>query len=160
VVGLESTVPILSFIPMFMFAIVFGLSMDYEVFLLSRMREHVEATGDADAGVVRGLASTGRVITSAALIMVVVFLGFASAADPLTKMLGLGLATAILVDATVVRMILLPAVMTLMGRANWWAPRWLERVLPGRPPVAGTADGAPHRAPRPSPVSVGDGDVR
>ncbi len=158
--GLETTVPILSFIPMFMFAIVFGLSMDYEVFLLSRMREHMLATGDNDAAVVRGLSSTGRVITSAALIMVVVFLGFATAADPLTKMLGLGLATAILVDATVVRMILLPAAMRLMGRANWWAPRWMRRLLPGGSPDAVTATGASKRPRRPSRASLGDGDVR
>jgi putative drug exporter of the RND superfamily len=121
-IGVESTIPIVSFIPMFMFAIVFGLSMDYEVFLLSRMREHYLATGDNTAAVVRGLASTGRVITAAALIMVSVFLGFVAGNDPSTKLFGLGLATAIFVDATIVRMMLLPATMTLLGRANWWFP--------------------------------------
>ncbi len=130
-IGVEQTVPIVSFIPLFMFAIVFGLSMDYEVFLLSRVREHYLATGDNHASVVRGLASTGRVITSAAMIMVSVFLGFVAGSDPSTKMFGVGLATAIFVDATIVRMILVPAAMTLMGRANWWLPAWLDRILPG-----------------------------
>jgi putative drug exporter of the RND superfamily len=121
-IGLEASVPIVSFIPMLMFAIVFGLSMDYEVFLLSRVREHYDATGDNDAAVVHGLASTARVITSAALIMVSVFVGFAFGDDPTVKMLGLGLASAIFVDATLVRMVLVPAAMTLMGDANWWVP--------------------------------------
>ncbi|WP_226962410.1 MULTISPECIES: MMPL family transporter [unclassified Streptomyces] len=129
-IGLESTVPIVSFIPMFMFAIVFGLSMDYEVFLLSRVREHYLATGDNDGSVVRGLAGTARVITSAALIMVSVFLGFVLGEDPTPKMLGLGLATAIAVDATVVRMVLVPATMKLLGDACWWLPGWLDRLLP------------------------------
>jgi len=129
-IGLESSVPIVSFIPMLMFAIVFGLSMDYEVFLLSRVREHYDVTGDNHEAVVHGLASTARVITSAALIMVSVFLGFVTGADPTVKMLGLGLATAIFVDATVVRMVLVPAAMALMGDANWWLPRRLARVLP------------------------------
>jgi RND superfamily putative drug exporter len=130
-IGLESTVPILSFIPLFMFAILFGLSMDYEVFLLSRVREEFVRTGDNGEAVVRGLAGTARTITSAALIMVVVFGGFAVGEDPLAKMMGLGLATAIAVDATIVRLVLVPATMKLMGRANWWLPGWLDRVLPG-----------------------------
>jgi RND superfamily putative drug exporter len=129
-VGLESTVPIIPFIPMFMFAIVFGLSMDYEVFLLSRVREQYLATGDNDSSVVHGIASTARVITSAALIMISVFLGFALGDDPAIKMFGLGLATAIFVDATIVRMVLVPATMKLMGEANWWIPGWLDRLLP------------------------------
>ena len=129
-IGLEGPVPIISFIPMLMFAIVFGLSMDYEVFLLSRIREHHQLTGDNKASIVQGLSSTARVITSAALIMVSVFLGFVTAGDPITKMLGLGLATAIFVDATIVRMVLVPATMTLMGNANWWLPRRLDRALP------------------------------
>jgi putative drug exporter of the RND superfamily len=129
-IGLESTVPIVSFIPMFLFAILFGLSMDYEVFLLSRVREEYLRTGDNGAAVVRGIAGTARVITSAALIMVAVFLSFAVAEDPSTKMFGLGLATAIFVDATIVRMVLVPATMTLLGRANWWLPAWLDRILP------------------------------
>jgi RND superfamily putative drug exporter len=143
-IGLESTVPILSFIPLFMFAILFGLSMDYEVFLLSRIREEYVRTGDNDEAVVRGLAGTARTITSAALIMVAVFSGFVLGADPLVKMMGLGLATAIALDATIVRLVLVPATMTLLGKANWWLPGWLDRLLPGShneiglpgPPVA------------------------
>ncbi len=130
-IGLESTVPILSFIPLFMFAILFGLSMDYEVFLLSRVREEYVRTGDNGEAVLRGLAGTARTITSAALIMVVVFAGFAFGEDPLAKMMGLGLATAIAIDATIVRLVLVPATMKLMGRANWWLPGWLDRALPG-----------------------------
>ena len=115
---------------MFMFAILFGLSMDYEVFLLSRVREEYLVTGDNDSSVLHGIASTAKVITSAALIMIAVFLGFVLSHDPVTKMMGLGLATAIFVDATIVRMILVPATMKLMGNANWWIPRWLDRLLP------------------------------
>jgi RND superfamily putative drug exporter len=129
-IGLDSTVPIIPFIPMFMFAIVFGLSMDYEVFLLSRVREEYLATGDNDSSVLHGIASTARVITSAALIMISVFLAFALGDDPSTKMFGIGLATAVFVDATIVRMVLVPATMTLMGDANWWIPGWLDRLLP------------------------------
>jgi RND superfamily putative drug exporter len=129
-IGLTATVPIVSFIPMFMFAILFGLSMDYEVFLLSRVREEYRRTGDNEASVVRGIASTGRVITAAALIMIAVFLAFVAGEDAGTKMFGLGLATAILVDATLVRMVLVPATMRLLGDANWWMPAWLGRILP------------------------------
>ncbi len=139
-IGLEAAVPIVSFIPMLMFAIVFGLSMDYEVFLLSRVREHYDATGDNDTAVVHGLASTARVITSAALIMVSVFVGFAFGDDPTVKMLGLGLASAIFVDATLVRMVLVPAAMSLMGDANWWLPAWLARVMPAFP-IEGSVTG-------------------
>ena len=129
-IGLESTVPVIAFIPMFMFAILFGLSMDYEVFLLSRVREEYLRTGDNDASVLHGIAITARVITSAALIMICVFLGFVLGEDPLTKMMGLGLATAIFIDATIVRMVLVPATMKLMGDANWWLPKWLDRRMP------------------------------
>jgi len=129
-IGLESTVPIVSFIPMFMFAILFGLSMDYEVFLLSRVREEYVATGDNQVSIVNGIAMTGRVITSAALIMISVFFAFVLGEDASTKMFGLGLATAILVDATLVRMVLVPATMTLLGDANWWIPGWVDRRLP------------------------------
>jgi len=129
-VGLTATVPIVSFIPMFMFAILFGLSMDYEVFLLSRVREEYVATGDNEESVVRGIAGTGRVITSAALVMIVVFLAFVTGEDAATKMFGLGLATAIFVDATLVRMMLVPAAMKLLGNANWWLPGWIDRWLP------------------------------
>jgi len=130
-IGLESTVPIVSFIPMFMFAVLFGLSMDYEVFLLSRVKEEYLESGDNEQSVILGIASTARVITSAALIMISVFLGFATNGDPTLKMMGLGLATAIFVDATIVRVVLVPATMKLMGDANWWFPKsleWLPRV--------------------------------
>lgn len=129
-IGLEATLPIISFLPLFMFAVLFGLSMDYEVFLLSRIREEYKATGNNDESVIRGIASTARVITSAALIMAAVFIGFVLGDDPTIKMMGLGLAVAILVDATVVRLILLPATMKLLGDANWWLPAWLDRILP------------------------------
>ncbi|HKF00186.1 MAG TPA: MMPL family transporter [Actinomycetes bacterium] len=130
VVGLEGPVPIASPIPVVMFGILFGLSMDYEVFLLSRIREEHAGTGDDAESVARGLATTGRVITSAALIMVAVFLSFVANPSPTTKMFGLGLATAVALDATVVRMLVVPASMVLMGRANWWLPRWLDRFIP------------------------------
>ena len=129
-IGVESTAPIDPFIPMFMFAVLFGLSMDYEVFLLSRVREEYLATGDNDASVIHGIASTARVITSAALIMISVFGGFIFGNDLTIKMFGVGLATAIFVDASIVRMILVPATMKLMGDANWWLPDWLDRLLP------------------------------
>jgi len=129
-IGVESTVPVVSFIPMFMFAILFGLSMDYEMFLLSRVREEYLRTGDNGASIVDGIAGTARIITSAALIMVTVFSAFMFGQGPAIKMMGLGLATAILVDATIVRMVLVPATMTLLGRANWWLPAWLDRLLP------------------------------
>ncbi|MFD4247653.1 MMPL family transporter [Streptomyces sp. NPDC058525] len=138
-IGLEATVPIVSFIPMFLFAILFGLSMDYEVFLLSRVREEYLRTGDNSTAIVEGVSRTARIITSAALIMVAVFLSFAVAEDPSTKMFGLGLATAIFIDATVVRMVLVPATMTLLGRTNWWLPKWLDSMLP-RGPVGTDAE--------------------
>jgi RND superfamily putative drug exporter len=143
IVGLEETVPIVAFVPMMMFAILFGLSMDYEVFLLSRVREEYQRTGDNTASVIAGIASTARVITSAALIMISVFLGFVLGEDPLIKMMGLGLATAIFVDATVVRVVLVPATMRLMGDANWWLPGWLDRILPHIDVEGGTGLPAP-----------------
>ena len=129
-IGLEGPTPITSLIIVIMFPILFGLSMDYEVFLLSRIREEFARTGDNAESVARGLAGTGRVITSAALIMIAVFLSFVASPVPSLKMLGLGLATAILIDATVVRMVLVPATMALLGKANWWLPAWLDRALP------------------------------
>lgn len=140
-VGLESTVPIISFIPLFMFAILFGLSMDYEVFLLSRVREEYVRTGDNGHAVVRGIAVTARTISCGAAIMVSVFVGFGSGDDPVLKMLGLGLATAVFLDATVVRLVMVPATMTLLGNANWWLPAWLDRLLPRWDPE-GTGDSA------------------
>jgi RND superfamily putative drug exporter len=129
-IGLESTVPIVSFVPMFMFAILFGLSMDYEVFLLSRVREEYVRTGDNTRSVTTGIATTARVIASAALIMISVFFGFVLGTDPIVKMMGVGLAVAVFLDATVVRLVLVPATMRLMGHANWWLPKWLDRILP------------------------------
>ncbi|RKE22485.1 MMPL family transporter [Streptomyces sp. TLI_171] len=128
--GLPHAVPVSSWVPILMFTILFGLSMDYEVFLLSRVREDWLATGDARGSVVSGLSATGRVISSAAAIMVAVFTGFAIDPDITVKMIGVGMAVAVLVDATVVRLVLVPATMMLLGRYNWWLPRWLDRLLP------------------------------
>jgi putative drug exporter of the RND superfamily len=127
--GIEAA-PIEPFVPMMLFAIVFGLSMDYEVFLLSRVREEWDRTGNSRTSVADGLASTARVITAAAAIMVVVFGSFLGEADRIVKLFGLGLAVAVLIDATIVRMLLVPATMQLLGDRNWWLPRWLDRVLP------------------------------
>ncbi len=128
--GLDQDVPISSWVPILMFAVAFGLSMDYEVFLLGRVREEWERSGDARAAVVAGLASTGRLITAAAAIMIAVFLGFAFEGDLILKQIGAGLAVAILIDATVVRLVLVPAAMALLGRWNWWLPRRIDRALP------------------------------
>jgi RND superfamily putative drug exporter len=129
-IGISADTPVPVFIPVMMFAVLFGLSMDYEVFLLSRIREEYLARGETGGAVVNGLAKTARVITAAAAIMVVVFTAFVLSPESFLKLMGIGMASAILVDATVVRMVLVPAVMQLMGRANWWLPRWLDRVLP------------------------------
>src|SRR3954452_3129027 len=129
-VGLDGTVPIVSFVPLMMFAILFGLSMDYEVFLMTHVRERWASTGDPHRAVIEGLAGTARVITSAALIMVSVFCAFIFNGDPNIKQFGLGLAVAVAVDATVVRCLLVPAVMSFLGGAAWWLPHWLERGLP------------------------------
>jgi putative drug exporter of the RND superfamily len=128
--GLQQTTPIVAFVPMMMFAILFGLSMDYEVFLLSRIREEYTKTGDNLHSVIDGLAQTARVITAAALIMISVFLSFVSNPNPTVKMFGLGLAVAIFVDATLVRLVLVPATMELLGDTNWWLPKWVDRLLP------------------------------
>ncbi len=128
--GLDHAMPVSSWMPILLFAVLFGLSMDYEVFLLSRIREDWQDTGDAHGSVVRGLSATGRVITAAAAIMVAVFLGFASEVDAVVKQLGVGMAVAIALDATVIRMVLVPATMTLLGKWNWWMPSWLDRTLP------------------------------
>ena len=147
VFGVSRTGPIDPWIPLMMFTIVFGLSMDYEVFLLSRMREEWVRTGDNAKAVANGLASTARVITAAAAIMVCVFGSFVIG-DPLRILgvFGLGLAVAVLVDATVVRMVLVPAVMQLLGSANWWLPRWIGRAIPNlaiEPNVDHLAGGGP-----------------
>jgi RND superfamily putative drug exporter len=122
--------PIESFLPMMLFAILFGLSMDYEVFLLSRVKEEYDRTRDNAAAVADGVNATARVITAAALIMVMVFGSFMFGDDRVLKEFGFGLAVAIFVDATIVRMVLVPATMELLGDANWWLPRWLDRILP------------------------------
>jgi RND superfamily putative drug exporter len=160
--GIEQTGPIATFVPMMMFAILFGLSMDYEVFLLSRIREEYNRTGDNAVAVADGLASTARVITAAALIMVTVFGSFVLGDAITIKLFGLGLATAILVDATIVRMVLVPATMELLGDRNWWLPNWLDRLLPhldveGAPRIAmtepaATDDARPDRDTEPLPV--------
>ncbi|MFH9712372.1 MMPL family transporter [Streptomyces luteogriseus] len=128
--GVHGKVPIESYVPMMMFAIVFGLSMDYEIFLLSRVHEAWLRTGDAKRSVAHALEITARVITCAALIMVSVFAAFIVSDNIVVKMLGLGLAVSVLIDATVVRLLMVPAVMTLLGRHAWWMPRWLDRVMP------------------------------
>jgi RND superfamily putative drug exporter len=129
-IGVEQTMPINPFAPLMMFAILFGLSMDYEVFLLSRVREDYVRTGDSHKSVVTGLSSTARVITSAALIMMSVFGAFVLGDDPTGKLFGLGLAVAVFLDATLVRMVLVPGFLKLAGRWNWWLPKWLDRRLP------------------------------
>ena len=145
-VGIDHEVPIAPFMPVMMFAILFGLSMDYEVFLVSRIREEYLKDGDTRRAVADGLAKTARVITAAAAIMVVVFLAFLAAPDVFLKLFGIGLASAIFLDATLVRMVLVPAVMQLLGSRNWWIPNWLERILPRlevERVALGTAEGRP-----------------
>jgi len=129
-VGIGEGGPVEAWAPMMMFAIVFGLSMDYEVFLLSRIREEYDRTGNNATAVADGLATTARVITAAAAIMVFVFGSFLLEENRQIKLFGVGLAVAVLLDATVVRMILVPATMELLGDRNWWLPRWLDRILP------------------------------
>jgi len=129
-IGIDHEVPIAPFMPVMMFAILFGLSMDYEVFLISRIREEYLKDGDTRRAVADGLAKTARVITAAAAIMVVVFLAFVASPEVFLKLFGIGLAAAIFLDATLVRMVLVPAVMQLLGERNWWIPDWLERILP------------------------------
>jgi putative drug exporter of the RND superfamily len=130
-VGVETTAPIEAWAPMMLFTILFGLSMDYEIFLLSRIREEYVRTGDNAIAVANGLAATARVITAAAAIMITVFLSFVFAFDERAiKLFGMGLAVAIFVDATIVRMVLVPATMELLGDANWWFPKWLARIVP------------------------------
>ena len=143
-IGIDHEVPVAPFMPVMMFAILFGLSMDYEVFLISRIREEYLKDGNTSRAVADGLAKTARVITAAAAIMVVVFLAFMAAPDVFLKLFGIGLASAIFLDATVVRMVLVPAVMQLLGKWNWWIPNWLEEILPRldvEPVGLGTAEG-------------------
>ena len=130
VIGLDGPVPIVSYVPLFMFAILFGLSMDYEVFLVSQIEEHVNLGEDNKSSVVSGLVTSARVITAAAAIMVFVFGSFVLNGDPTIKQFGVGLAVAVILDATVVRCLLVPAVMLLMGKLNWYMPKWLDRAVP------------------------------
>jgi RND superfamily putative drug exporter len=152
-IGLHTTLPIPAYVPMIVFAIVFGLSMDYEVFLLSRVHEAWMQTRDPHRSVAIGIGSTAREITTAAAIMVVVFSSFVGNSDPVVKMLAIGMAVAVLIDASIVRMILVPSVMTLLGAKAWWMPKFLEPVVPHlqleggevpAPELAGTADRGHH----------------
>ena len=129
-IGVGREAPVEAWAPMIIFAIVFGLSMDYEVFLLSRIREEYDRTGDNATAVADGLALTARVITAAAVIMFFVFGSFVLGPEVALKLMGLGLAVAVLIDATIVRMVLVPATMELLGDWNWWLPKWLDRILP------------------------------
>ncbi len=129
-IGIDKAGPVEAWAPMFLFAIVFGLSMDYEVFLLSRMKEEFDRTGDNARAVADGVAATARVITAAALIMVCVFAAFVLGDDRQLKLFGLGMAVAVFIDATIVRMLLVPATMELLGDRNWWLPKWIDRALP------------------------------
>jgi RND superfamily putative drug exporter len=129
-IGLDHSIPIVSFVPLLMFAILFGLSMDYEVFLVTQMREHYRESEDEKEAVIEGLANTGRVITSAAAIMVCVFTSFVLNGNPIVKEFGVGLAVAIAIDSTLVRCLLVPAVMVLLGKWAWWMPGWMERFVP------------------------------
>ena len=130
VVGLDETMPIISFLPLMMFAILFGLSMDYELFILSRVREDYVHKGDPQSAILTGLTSSARVITAAALIMVSVFGAFVLGDNPIIKMFGVGLSVAVLLDATIVRMVIVPALLSLFGERAWWLPGWLDRLIP------------------------------
>ena len=147
-IGLDHSIPIVSFVPLLMFAILFGLSMDYEVFLLTQMREHYKAHGDAKRAVIEGLANTGRVITSAAAIMVCVFTSFVLNGNPIVKEFGVGLAVAIAIDATLVRCLLVPAVMVLLGKRMWWMPA-LARPLRAPRSASRARTTSPSATPRP-----------
>jgi RND superfamily putative drug exporter len=153
-VGIDSPTPLPAFVPVLMFAVLFGLSMDYEVFLVARMREAWLRTGDNATAIVRGLAGTARVITAAAAIMIAVFAAFVPSPTVILKVIGVGMAAAILIDVTVVRLLLVPAVMHLFGARNWWIPAWLDRRLPQV-----HVEGHPHRyepsATGVDPVTVG-----
>ncbi|MBV8734335.1 MAG: MMPL family transporter [Solirubrobacterales bacterium] len=158
-VGLSGSVPIVSYVPLFMFAILFGLSMDYEVFLVSQIEEHVHEGEDNRTSVTSGLVTSARVITAAALIMVFVFGSFLTNGNPTVKQFGVGLAVAVILDATVVRCLLVPALMIMMGKVNWWMPRWLDRLVP-QFSIEGAEyfaerDKKAAAAPEPVPVSAG-----
>jgi RND superfamily putative drug exporter len=149
-IGVDTTAPIESFLPVMVFAIIFGLSMDYEVFLMSRVHEEWEKRKDASEAVVHGLASTGRVITAAATIMICVFASFALGGNMTIKLFGVALASAIAIDAFVIRSILVPAIMELLGKRAWWLPDWLDRLLPNLNVERGTAAAPPVRPAQPT----------
>jgi RND superfamily putative drug exporter len=153
VIGIGKPGPIEFWVPMMLFTILFGLSMDYEVFLLSRVREEYLVSGDNAAAVADGLAATARVITAAAAIMIAVFSSFVLGDLRVLKLMGLGLATAVFIDATLVRMILVPATMELLGDANWWIPKWIDRILPSI-----SIEVPAHRQAESNGESNGDGD--
>jgi putative drug exporter of the RND superfamily len=151
IIGVDNTGPIIAFFPIFLFSIVFGLSMDYEVFLMSRIHEEWEAKKDATEAVTRGLALTGRVITAAAAIMVFVFASFLLGDERVVKLFGLGLSSAVLVDAVIIRSVLVPAIMQLFGKKAWWMPEWLSRILPNL-----AVEPAGSHAPTDKPATVED----
>jgi putative drug exporter of the RND superfamily len=149
--------PIESFLPVMLFAILFGLSMDYEVFLITRIREEYVKSGDNTTAVRRGLAATGKTITAAALIMILVFGSFILGGELVIKQFGLGLAAGILMDAVLIRMAIVPSVMFMLGKANWWFPGWLDRILPHLsvdPELTADEPGGPTAPVEPEPVPV------
>jgi RND superfamily putative drug exporter len=148
-IGVDGSAPIESFIPIILFAVLFGLSTDYEVFLVTRIREEYDKSGDAHQAVIAGVGSTGRVVASAALIMASVFLSFTTNTQILVKMIGLGLGLGILIDGLVVRLIVVPSLMQLMGKAAWWFPHWLDKLLPK---VAIEGPAVPASEPTPDPM--------
>jgi RND superfamily putative drug exporter len=151
--GIDEKLPIPAYVPMLVFAIVFGLSMDYEVFLLSRVHEAYVRTKDEQRSVALGIGSTARVITTAAAIMVVVFTSFVLNPDPAVKMLAIGMAVAVLIDASLVRMMLVPAIMSLLGSHAWWMPHWMERIVPNLE-LEGSPPGPPPTPPAPAKPGV------
>jgi putative drug exporter of the RND superfamily len=145
-IGVPEKMPLIAFLPVLMFAILFGLSMDYEVFILSRIREeHSKGLSNTDS-VLHGISATARIITAAALIMISVFAAFILNADPTTKMFGVGLSVAVFIDATVVRMILVPAAMVLMGERTWWIPRSWNKIIPDVDIEGSKLDASPSHA--------------
>jgi RND superfamily putative drug exporter len=154
-IGVHESVPIMPLAPMLMFAILFGLSMDYEVFLMSRVREQYLKHRNPDRAVIEGVGSTAKVITSAALIMISVFASFILDVDITTKMFGVGLAVAVFLDVTLVRMVLVPAAMSLLGHRAWWLPTWLDRRLPAIDIEGGSHDGDEPEAHLPEAVGAG-----
>jgi RND superfamily putative drug exporter len=130
ILGVSGTGPILPFLPVMVFAILFGLSMDYQVFLVSRMKEEWEHSHDNRKAVLDGLAGSGKVVVIAATIMTCVFLSFVPTPNDTIKLFGVALAASVIIDAFIVRLVLVPSIMTLFGKANWWLPKWLDKALP------------------------------